>query len=113
MEYRKKILILESDDFLRELLGNLMHKQGAYILNGFTIAQGIDQAKNQSVDTVILGTSCSDFDAKHSIHFINKELNNPKLFVINHGSRKLKLENQDQMLIKDLNVTSFIEQILK
>ncbi len=112
MPHRNKILILENDDFLREILGNLLHKKGAYILNGFTIAQGVKQAENQSIDTIILGTSCKDCDGKSTIHYLNTLFDYPKFFIINNSNQELTFaKDHPQIMLKDLSVEKIIETV--
>lgn len=114
MPHRPKILILENDDFLRELIGNLLHKKDQFILNGSTIQQGLKAAQNQHIDTVILGTSCPDFNNKSSINYIKQQLHpQVRLFSINHSNKKMTyIENNDQMMIKDLSIKNLIQTIL-
>ena len=68
MPDRRKILIVEHDDFLREIIGNLLHKKNLYILSAFCIENGIKEAQGKHIDTIILGTSCPDYNGKNSIH---------------------------------------------
>ncbi len=111
MKERKKILILENDDFLREILGNLLHKKGAYILNGSSIKKGIQEAKGHRIHTVILSDSCTDYDLKHSFNFIKKECGiDAKVFFIHSQEKNVPfLEDEYQMKREHLS----IEQILK
>lgn len=114
MSNRKKILILENDDFLRELLGNILHKQGAFILNGFTIEQGLKRVSQQNIDIVILGTSCEDYKDKKSIHHLNQTLERPKIFIINNDNKPISGIPKDQQFFKkEISVQKIIQSILK
>lgn len=100
MTERKKILIMEYDDFLRELIGNLLHKKGLYILNGYSINEGLKEARKHIVDSVILGTSCSKYKGIETINYLKKQFNQthvPNFYIINHTGKTLEgipLENQ-------------------
>ncbi len=113
MPDRNKILILENDDFLRELLGNLLHKKGNYILNGSSIERGVTNTKNQKISQVILGTSCPDFNDKSSINYLKQNLDPQiKIFVINAGSKKLPyIDSKKQMFVSELSVSEIIRTI--
>jgi DNA-binding NtrC family response regulator len=114
MPYRKKILILQNDDFMRELLGNLLHKDGLYILNGSSIEKGLQRAEDHNVSMVILSSDCEDFDGKSSINYINKELETPEIFLINEASQKVSYHpSEDQMLAKDLSVQKIVQIVNK
>lgn len=91
MPHRNKILIIEHDDFLREIIGNLLHKKGGYILNGSDIKEGLAESKKHSITTVIIGTSCPDYKGKETLSYIKRELENPQIhfFVINHEEQIL------------------------
>ncbi len=110
---RKKILILEHDDFLREVLGNTLHKQGNYILNGFSIQKGVARAKNENIDYVILGTSCRDYDPKHSLNFIKKQFGPEiSIFVINTSeSDILHIDKEDQIKTSKLSLESILKRV--
>jgi len=113
MPYRKKILILEHDDFLREIIGNLLHKRGGYILNGDSLENGLAEAQNHQVDTVIVGNSCPDFKGKQSINFIEKTFNRPEIFLINKKPVLVDyLPEKDQFLIKELSVKKILDTVL-
>lgn len=112
MPHRKKILILIHDDFLRELLGNLLHKDGYFILNGSTIEEGVKGASGNHIDLVILDSDCKDYKDKSSLHYINKELENPEVFLIHDGSRATSYLSKDhQMLNKKLSVREIIQWV--
>jgi len=115
MKNRQKILILESDDFLREIIGNLLHKRGGYILNGSCIQDGLDNVRNNTINTVILGTSCSEYKGKETLRFITKNLdqkNNPDFFIINHTNKKLDfIASNKQMTTDNLSIEKILETI--
>jgi DNA-binding response OmpR family regulator len=115
MPNRQKILILERDDFLREIIGNLLHKQGGYILNGSTITKGIKRAENHHINTVILGTSCEEYKGKETLHYVKKQLNQsqpPVFFMINTTGTKLDfIESDKQILIEELSIEKILEAI--
>lgn len=108
-----KILILENDDFLRELLGNLLHKKNCYIMNGSTIERGIIEVALRKVDTIILGTSCKDFQGKNTIHFLRKKFPEVKIFLINDENIYVNyLPQTEQILVKDLSIQKIIDGII-
>lgn len=112
MPHRRKILIIEHDDFLREILGNLLHKRGNYILNGSCIEKGIQEAENENIHTVILGTDCHTFQGKQSLAYIRKKLgNHVNFFIINDTNEILDFVADDaQMNIDDLSVQTILER---
>lgn len=111
---RLKILILENDDFLRELLGNILHKQGYYILNGTSIDQGVSDVENHHIDIVILGASCPDYKGSSSFNFVNKNLGNPQVFLIPLGNKKESFLPKSQQFPTDsLSVKEMINVITR
>jgi DNA-binding NarL/FixJ family response regulator len=113
MSYRKKILILEHDDFLREIIGNLLHKRDGYILNGACIEEGLADAKNHQIDTVIVGDSCPDYNDKQSINYLKKNFNDPELFLINTKANEVNyLPKKHQFMTKDLSIQHILESVL-
>lgn len=101
-----------NDDFLRELVGNILHKQGYYILNGSSIQLGINEAEQHRIDMVIINSDCPDFDDKSSIHYLQKELESPRIFLIHDGSKRVDyLPQEDQMFLKDLSVQKILEWV--
>jgi|AntAceMinimDraft_13_1070369.scaffolds.fasta_scaffold10661_1 DNA-binding response OmpR family regulator len=113
MPHRLKILIIENDDFLRELLGNILHKKGFYIINGMTIAEALENAQGHKIHALILGTSCSDYQGKSSLNYIKQKLDStPQEFIINDTNKKLTyIESDFQIRIKDLSVEKIIQKI--
>ena len=112
MPHRVKILIIEPDDFLRELLGNLLHKKDFYIINGSSIERGVEQAGDNHIDRVIVGSSCEDFNGKQSIHYLQKHFNKPRIFLINDSEKSVAyLPKQDQILVKHLSVEQIVNRI--
>lgn len=114
MPIRNKILIMENDEFLREIIGNLLHKKGGYILNASNIEQGLNETSGKNITTVILGTSCSEFKGKESINYIKKRLGNPhtKFFIINHRNKVIDgIEKEYQMKIEDLSIEKILNVI--
>lgn len=109
MSNRKKILIVERDDFLREIVGNLLHKNGLYILNGFCIQDGIENAQNQHINTVLLGTSCRDYKGKQSLDYIKKHLTVDAFFILNEGSDDLDFVSaENQMKMSELSIEALV-----
>ncbi len=114
MPYRNKILIIEHDDFLREIIGNLLHKRGGYILNGVCIQDGIKESRNHKITTVILGTSCPDYKGKETLGYIKREMENPNIrfYILNDTNKELPfVGDQDQIQIKDLSVQEILDAI--
>ena len=115
MPNRNKILILETDDFLREIIGNLLHKRGGYILNGSCVHDGLEQVNNRHITTVILSTSCPEYKGKETIKFIIHHLNQinaPDFFIINHTGKHIGyIADTKQMSVDDLSIEKLIESI--
>ncbi|MAQ77111.1 hypothetical protein CL684_01135 [Candidatus Campbellbacteria bacterium] len=114
MAYQNKILIIEHDDFLRELIGNLLHKKGGYILNGHTIKRGIQNSHNHEISTIILGNSCPSFKGKQTLHYLKKELNAPTLdiFLLNHHPKSADYIPEDhQFMTNELSVKEILDRI--
>ncbi len=113
MNEHLKVLILEDDDFLRELLGNLLHKNNCYIINGSTIERGINEVALRKVDKIILGTSCKDFDGKATIHFLTKKFPEVEIFLINSEEHPVSyISNSQQMLVSNLSIQGIIDKII-
>ena len=114
MPHRRKILIIEHDDFLREIIGNLLHKEGMYILNGFCIENGISEGRGKNIDTIILGTSCPDYNGKNSLHHLRKELTpNIEFFILNTTGKNLDFVSVDmQMKISELSIKKIIKKLV-
>ncbi len=113
MPYRRKILIIEHDDFLREILGNILHKNGNYIINGFCVHDGIDEARGKKIDLAIVGTSCKNYGGKKSISYIRKELG-PTLdiFILNSGDEIIDFIPKDkQMKISELSIKTLVKKL--
>lgn len=109
---RKKILIIEHDDFLREILGNLLYKKGNYILNGSCVERGLIEAKNQKIDTVILGTSCKQYNGSKSIHYIKKQLGDIDFFILNSTDSEIDfISKNKQIKISELSIKRILEKI--
>jgi len=114
MPKRNKILIIEHDDFLREIIGNLLHKRGGYILNGACVQDGIKESRNHRITTVIIGTACPDYKGKETLAYIRRELENPQIrfYVLNDTYKELSfLNKKDQIKIKDLSVQEILDAI--
>lgn len=115
MPNRQKILILENDDFLREIIGNLLHKKGGYIINGLSVQRGLEKIGNQNINTIILGTSCSDYKGKETLSYINKQLeqqNPPEYFMINTTGKELNFVPREQQIsIEKLSIEKIINAI--
>jgi len=114
MPHRQKILILEKDDFLREILGNLLHKEGGYLFSAFSLKEGLKDTRNHKIDTIILGTSCDEYKGKESLTYIRKQLvdSQPKFFIINHTEDELDVVPKDQqMKTSELSIEKIIDVI--
>lgn len=114
MSKRQKILILENDDFLREIIGTQLHKKGGYLLTAFSIAEGIEQAKDHHIDTIILGTSCPEYKGKETLAYINKQLeqNDINFFIINHENKDLDfVDSSHQMRCEELSIRDIVNAI--
>jgi DNA-binding response OmpR family regulator len=106
---------MENDEFLREIIGNLLHKKGAYVLNASTIEEGLEETSSgKEITTVILGTSCPEFKGKESIGYIKKRLGNPDthFFIINHLNQEIPgIALHMQMRIENLSIQKIINAI--
>ena len=114
MPHRQKILILEKDDFLREILGNLLHKEGGYLFSEFSLEDGLKATRGHKIDTVILGTSCSEYKGKETLRYITKSLeeSQPQFFIINHTEDELDVvPKSQQMKISELSIEKLIDVI--
>lgn len=113
MPHRRKILIIEHDDFLREILGNLLHKENLYILNAFCIKKGMKEARGKNIDTIILGTSCPDYKGKNSLHYLRKEFGqNIDFFILNTTNKNIDFIPVDmQMKISELSIKDIIKKL--
>ncbi len=113
MPHRRKILIVEHDDFLREILGNLLHKEGNYIISGFCVEKTLEEARGKHISLVILGTSCKRYEGKKSIHYLQKNLGHEvQFYIINHSEKEIDFIPQDmQMKVSELSVKKIIEKI--
>ena len=115
MPHRQKILILENDDFLREILGNLLHKRGGYLFSAFSLDEGLRDVQNHTLDTVILGTSCSEYKGKETLSYIRKHLgqiNPPNFFIINSTDTELDfIPSEQQIKISELSIEKIINAI--
>lgn len=115
MPHTNKILILEHDDFLREILGNLLHKKGGYILNGSCISEGLAIAKKHHIKKIILGTSCHEFKGKETLSYIKKTLDQQDIefFILNAGKTSLPyIQPENQFMIKDLSIENIINTVI-
>lgn len=111
MPHRKKILIAERDDFLREIIGNLLHKKGFYVLNGLCIEDAIQESKGHKIDTIILGTSCRDYKNKKSIQYIKKNIAINNFYILNDSEKELDFVPADmQMKISELSIQKIIDR---
>jgi len=112
MPYRKKILIIENDDFLREIVGNLLHKNEYYIINSSSVNEGIEKVHSQQIYTVILGTSCLDYKDKNNIHYIKKNLGEVEIFILNTNKKEiLEIDPEQQMKISELSIKEILRKL--
>ena len=112
MADRKKILIIQNDDFMRELLGNLLHKEGFYILNGSTVEEGLNHTINHHIDIVIISSDCPDYEGKSTFNYIMKRLETAQPFVIHQETRSLPyLYKDDQMSIDKFCIPHLIKRV--
>jgi DNA-binding NtrC family response regulator len=113
MPFRRKILIVENDDFLREILGNLLHKDGNYIISGFCVEETLAEVRGKNISLVILGTSCERYEGKKSIHYIQKNLGHDiQFFIINNSKKEIDFVPKNmQMKVSELSVSKLVEKI--
>ena len=114
MRHRQKILIIEKDDFLREILGNTLHKKGGYLFSAFCLKDGLEDVKGHRIDTIILGTSCDGYKGKETLSYIRKHLpdSSPYFFIINDTGASLDFVPEDQQIMtKDLSIEAILQKI--
>lgn len=114
MNKRQKILILENDDFLREIIGTQLHKKGGYLLTAFSIGEGIEQARGHRIDTIVLGTSCPEYKGKETLSYIRKELEQQDInfYIINHEHTDVDfVDPLHQMRTEKLSVKDIVNAI--
>ena len=113
MPHRPKILIIENDDFLREILGNLLHKAGYYILSDFCIEHILKEHDYHNISLVILGTSCKKFEGKKTIHYLQKILGqNIKYYIINNTEKRLNfIPKEQQILTSELSIQKILSDV--
>ena len=115
MRTRQKILILEHDNFLREIIRNLLYKKGEYILDGYSIDEGLFKAKKHIINRVVLGTSCPEYKGKETLNYIKKNLNQttiPHFFIINDTNKEIDfISNDSQISINNLSVKKILETL--
>lgn len=114
MPKRSKVLILENDDFLREILGNLLHKEGYYIINGYDINDGINNASSDEVLLIILGDSCSDYQGKSSINYLSTKFPEAQFILIHSEDAKVSfLPQKNQISLSQLSIASVLHRARK
>ena len=114
MSKRQKILILENDDFLREIIGTQLHKKGGYLLTAFSITEGIEEARGHHIDTIILGTSCPEYKGKETLDYIKKQLEQHDInfYMINHENKALDfVDPLHQMKTEELSIKEIVSSI--
>ena len=113
MPYRKKILIIENDDFLREIIGNLLHKNEYYIINSNSIQTGIEKAQHEHISYVILGTSCQDYKGKNTLNYIKRNLGEANIYILNTTQKNIPgIEKDNQMKISELSIKTLLQEIV-
>jgi DNA-binding NtrC family response regulator len=109
MSKRSKILIIEHDDFLREIVGNLLHKEGYYILNGDTIEHGISTASSHDISLIIIGSSCPDYREKKSINFLRTHFPEASFLLLNTHDHEVDfVPIEQQVAISRLSVQEIL-----
>ncbi len=112
MPTRPKILILNADDFMREIIGNLLHKKGYYIINARCINDAVKQASGMDIKHIIMSTNCDEFKGKQSINFLNVSFSNPDIFIINESKENISyLPKHAQVDIDKLSIQNIINYI--
>jgi len=107
-------MILEKDDFLREILGNLLHKNGYYIVSEVTLNRTLNKAKNHIIHMLIIGDTCDCFHGEESIHYIRKQLLSPTLlpFIISDTGKTYSfVEKENQIKISSLSIKQIINRV--
>lgn len=114
MPTRPKVLILNRDDFMREIIGNLLHKKGYYIINAQCINDAVKQAQGMDIKHIIMSTNCDEFKGKQSIHFLMTSFANPDIFLINEAQERITYVPKDaQVDIKHLSIKNIIDYVTK
>ncbi len=110
---RKGIIIVEHDDFLREILGNLLHKVGYYIVSGESIASIRNRLHQHSFHLAILGEDVKDFYGRKTMQEISQEAGNPHLdfFLITEKGTSPLIGIQKQMDVSNLSLRKILSHV--
>jgi len=110
---RKGIIIVEYDDFLREILGNLLHKMGYYIVSGESIAKVRKQLKQHPYHLAILGESVKDFYGKKTMREITHDTGNIRLdfFLITESGRNPLAAEEKQIPTEKLSLRKILHYV--
>lgn len=111
MSQRSKILIIEHDDFLREIIGNLLHKEGYYILNGDTIEHGISTASSHDISLIIIGSSCPDYHENKSINYLHTHFPEALFLLLNTYDYEVDfLPIEQQVSVSKLSIQEILSK---
>ncbi len=110
---RKGIIIIEYDDFLREILGNLLHKMGYYIVSGERVLSVHRQLSKHSFHLAILGEDVKDFYGKRTFNELLRETGNTNMeffLITEHGESPLVASN-DQIDVSELSIKKILNHV--
>ncbi len=107
---RKGIIIVEHDDFLREILGNLLHKVGYYIVSGESITSVRGKLSQHSFHLAIVGENVKDFYGRKTIQDIQRETGNNHIafFLITENGTNPLVEAKNQIDVSRLSIRKIL-----
>ncbi len=104
----KKILLIEDEDFIREIYRNQLKDAGFFIDDFPTGTQGLDAFKNNLYDLVVLDIILPDINGLHVLREIKQDLLKKNIPV-------LILSNADQDIIKkqglELGAVDYVQKV--
>lgn len=83
-----KILIIEDDKFLRELITKKISNEGFQIVEAIDGEQGIEKAKKENPDLILLDIILPEIDGFDVLKRIKKESKVPVIILSNLGQKK-------------------------
>ncbi len=110
---RKGIIVIEYDDFLREILGNLLHKMGYYIVSGESIASVRNQLSQHAFQLAIVGENVRDFYGKRTFGELRRETGNTgmKFFLITEHGESPLVAKGEQIDVNELSVRKILRYV--
>lgn len=121
MESKKKILVIEDDKFLGELLMNKFHKEKLTAVLAFEGEDGLRQAREDKPDLIILDIILPGIDGFEVLKVLKSDselYSIPVIMLSNLGHKgeiqsALKLGAKEFMIKADMNLDEIVERIRK